>query len=673
MAEATSDTILGDFADARLDHYNQQAHFTTQNGQYWVSLEHGEKHSRHQILYTFGHYPLQQYLVAGERSRLQVLPYAWDSRVSGEGGQKWYPIYQNENIQPNDRLHWQQPLQTWNGMCADCHSDGLQRNYTKNTDSFATKWDKINVGCQSCHGDVPADHAKSNAGTLAVNDEIKAWVRELTDDTASWQGPARDKSAMQTCYACHSLRSPLVDGIQHGEAFLDQFSPRFINTPLYHADGQIKEEVYVYGSFLQSKMYAAGVNCLDCHDSHSMKVKIQGNGLCLQCHSPTTFNHTNHHGHDLDTAGSQCVDCHMPSTRYMGVDDRRDHSFSIPRPQLSQQFDIPHACKNCHADQTDDWASKALQQWRTKSGKTHESISQNELSFLRLQTGVAITFPQHLAIIADAHLDIMTRATAITLLPNTTTQLPEQVIAPWVNSDEPLIRLATAEVGQLLPDFVRQQSYAMLLKDKYRAVRVAAANHLINSPALKNKQQFQAFQELHDANELNGWRGEGNLNTSMLHMQAGQHNQAITALEHSIRVDPYFAEAYVNLSDIYRLTGNSDAEQATFAAGLLATPKSAVLQYAYGLHLIRGQQRQKAVTAFSTALKLAPENAQYAYVYTLSLDGVGRTKQAIAQLKTAIHRYQDNAQLAQLGMNLSQKVNDSQSVTFFSKLIRAVK
>ena len=62
--------------------------------------------------------------------------------------------------------------------------------------------------------------------------------------------------------------------------------PQNISPPLYYADGQILDEDYEFGSFTQSKMYMNDVKCSDCHDSHSIKFKFEGNALCTQCHRP---------------------------------------------------------------------------------------------------------------------------------------------------------------------------------------------------------------------------------------------------------------------------------------------------------------------------------------------------------------------------------------------------
>jgi len=216
------------------------------------------------------------------------------------------------------------------------------------------------------HSKTPSKQTKKDTGY---------WQRLVGQDTASWLGKARDNKFMDNCFSCHALRAPLTDAIEPNAPFLDQFTPQFIAAPLYHNDGQIKEEIYVYGSFLQSKRFANGVNCIDCHDKHTMKLKVQGNGLCLQCHSNDKFNVKSHHQHRNDSLGAQCVNCHMPTNRYMGVDDRRDHSFKIPRPHVSQQFSTPNVCVDCYnklamettTPVSNRWANDKIVQWQARA------------------------------------------------------------------------------------------------------------------------------------------------------------------------------------------------------------------------------------------------------------------------------------------------------------------
>ncbi|MEC4724582.1 hypothetical protein HWQ46_03350 [Shewanella sp. D64] len=669
MAVATSEAVLGDFSDTHARHHGQKVRFYRKGKQFFadVSYDKSDKHpgksiQTFEVKYSFGHYPLQQYLVDTGKGKLHVLPFAWDSRPNSEGGQRWYHNYQNEEIPPNDRLHWRQPLQNWNGMCADCHSDGLERNYSLSKQSFNTQWDNINVGCLSCHGDM-SDHAS----TYASNKKVSATTgkQELTDNPmirkdkgmwqrlpgakmASWQGEPRDNQFMETCYACHSLRSPLTDGISPSDKFLDQFSPQLINAPVYHVDGQIKEEVYVYGSFMQSKMYSAGVNCLDCHDSHTMKLKAQGNGLCLQCHSPEHFNTSNHLNHQAGTLGSNCVDCHMPQTRYMGVDDRRDHSFSIPRPALSQSLGTPNACNRCHQDETASWASGKVKQWFGGDMQ----LEPNRKSLMNLRAGKPVTAVQHKNIIDDATIEAISRASALQLLPITHTQVSPDWFSSLAGSPEPLIRLAAAELGYLLPQDDRVRELTPLLNDPLRAVRVAAAR------TLRTDSKAKANQELTRANEVSAWRGEGRLNLGLQLLATGRWQEAEKHLSASIITDPYFEPSYVNLADIYRATGQAVKAKAVFENGLEHNPQSADLNYGFGLQLIRSKDYLAAERYLAQAAELAPPNVQYQYVYLVALDHNGRTTDALNYLKQYLTIYPASPQLVEIGIGLARKTGN---------------
>lgn len=680
MAVATADSVLGDFDNAKAEHFTQQALFYKKSGQFYIDFTEQEKTTTYQVKYTYGHYPLQQYLIPTDNGKLQVFPFAWDSQPKQLGGQKWYPIYSSEDIKSNDRLHWQQPLQNWNGMCADCHSDGLKRQFNPVKDQYQTTWDNINVGCQSCHGKMPSHSNKYSAKKpvalidnqqqqqqvfnwlLSPGDKV-AQLKSADGELASAGYKKQQGEFMNTCFACHSLRTPLSDGFTANQHFLQQFTPTLLTQPYYHADGQIKDEVYVYGSFLQSKMYQQGVTCLNCHDAHTMKVKTQTNGLCLQCHNAENYQKTQHTNHPLDSAASQCVNCHMPETTYMGVDARRDHSFKIPRPHLSEQYNTPNACSNCHQEKSSDWAAKKVKAWFGEP----KSPSQSEQDYLNLLHSQQLPLERHLAIINDPSVAEIKRATAITLLPATTQMLTEHVVSPWVKSPLPLIRLATAQVGHLLASSDKTQSYQQLLTDELKAVRVAAANQLlavnVEDQALLNK----AVAELLESNDAISWRGEGLFNKAMTELALNQQQKAISSLQNSINVDPYFAGAYINLSDIYRQLQLTEKERAVYDKALKNVATSAELQYAYGMFLIRSGNKHQAVEHFKLAMTYNPENGQYAYLYYLALDSIGKTTQALTELKQTMQQYQGNPNLKNLGLSFSQKLNDRNSWDFFQQ------
>ena len=59
-----------------------------------------------EIAYTFGVYPLQQYLIAFPGGRYQALGIAWDSRLMDRGGQRWFHLYPDQILRAGDSLHW---------------------------------------------------------------------------------------------------------------------------------------------------------------------------------------------------------------------------------------------------------------------------------------------------------------------------------------------------------------------------------------------------------------------------------------------------------------------------------------------------------------------------------------------------------------------------------------
>ncbi|WP_202261890.1 MULTISPECIES: multiheme c-type cytochrome [unclassified Alteromonas] len=683
MDYANSSTVLGDFDGVVAQHFSQTAHFLTQDNNYFVSLEENNTTTQYQVVYVFGHYPLQQYLVETKQGEFQVLPFAWDSRSKLEGGQRWYANYQ-EDIGINDRLHWKQPMQNWNGMCADCHSTGLKRNFDVDSRSFSSHFDTIDVSCASCHGNMADHYPSHDSESSEVNSSkehshsslspseqqaIGQWLLKKGDKIAKWQKlengkytPAkRDNSFMDTCFGCHSLRSPLTDGINPEHHFLDQFTPSLLISPLYFADGQIKEEVYVYGSFLQSRMYEAGVNCIDCHNPHTMKLKVEGNGLCLQCHSAQAYEGEKHTKHPSDSEASQCVNCHMPTRTYMGVDARRDHSFSIPTPHVSEQTGAPNACLNCHKNDN-NWVSKQLNRWYGRDS----TLNSDEEKYIAFMHGEGMSKNEVLRLAHAKTLPVIKRATVVTMLPSRIETLSDKDLRPFIRNKEPLLRLAAAQAGRALPTGERLKSFKGLLNDKYKSVRVAAVNNLIGL-GIDSAAFQKALDELNASNAINQWRGEGNLNQSLVEYQLGNAQEAEALLKQGIEVDPFFEANYINLAELYRSQNKAKLEKQTLEDAVKAVPTSDIVYYSLGMLNIRQQNKPAAVELFKKASELAPTNTQNWYIYALALDNIGKTHRAITVLKEGLS-YVKERRLIELGMSFSQKLGDRNSFAYFRSL-----
>jgi len=359
MQKAGASSVLGDFNTTFV--YNGITTTFFKKGNAFMVRTDGSDGKLHdyEVAYTFGVYPLQQYLIPFPGGKFQALDIAWDSRKNSEGGQRWFHLHPDDNVTAGDPLHWTGANLNWNYMCADCHSTNLKKNYDPKTHSYHTTYDALNVSCEACHGPgsehlVWAKNPKTYKGALKQGLGIdlsafgkKRWEIDPKSGKPTLLQPV-DRSEIELCARCHSRRSQLDDDAVPGDRFEDHYLPAVLSDPLYFPDGKIEDEVYVYGSFLQSKMFAKGVTCSDCHDAHSLKRKAEGNNVCNRCHRAVDYETPKHHFHARGTAG--CIDCHMPPRTYMGVDARNDHSFRIPRPDLSVGTQTPNACTLCHKD-----------------------------------------------------------------------------------------------------------------------------------------------------------------------------------------------------------------------------------------------------------------------------------------------------------------------------------
>ncbi|RLD54243.1 MAG: hypothetical protein DRJ05_15030, partial [Bacteroidetes bacterium] len=376
MDTAIAETVLGDFNDAEFERDGFVSRMYKKDGKFYVHTRGPKgKPGDFQIAYTFGYRPLQQYLVPFEDGRLQCLQITWDTDKN-----RWYhlsdSVYHGEVIKPDDWLYWTNNGQNWNGMCAECHSTNLQKNYNPETHVFNTTWSEIDVSCEACHGP-GSEHNKWAAFEETKRPEIINYGLKIkTNNLTSHQ-------LIDQCAYCHARRSSYGEFPHPKKNIFNLMGPQMPIEPFYHVDGQILEEDYVYASFTQSKMYMNNVRCTDCHDVHSLKLKFDGdNRLCQQCHVKSDYDTYEHHFHKyvgeegnaivLSNGkevielgeGTKCINCHMPGGYYMGVDFRRDHSMRIPRPDLSVSLGTPNACNSqCHKDKTPDWAASFTQKW----------------------------------------------------------------------------------------------------------------------------------------------------------------------------------------------------------------------------------------------------------------------------------------------------------------------
>ncbi|MGH7151415.1 MAG: multiheme c-type cytochrome, partial [Planctomycetota bacterium] len=334
MGEATETDLLGDFGDATLLHDGVESRFFRREEKFLVRTDGRDGAlSDFEVRHTFGVDPLQQVLVGFPDGRMQALGVAWDVRA-----RRWFHLIPGRSPRAGDPMHWTGIEQNWNYQCADCHSTNVRKNYDPQADRFGTTFSEISVGCEACHGpgarhvDWAREEAEGRASALPEKGLLAplagrtsfTWVSAVPSGNAVPSGPRSSDREIEICARCHARRSQFSDDHVAGEPLHAAFRPALLGPDLYQSDGQVREEVYEVGSFLQSKMYMQGVTCSHCHDPHTGRLQVEGNGACASCHAPATYDSPDLHPHAAGSAGASCAACHMPTTTYMVVDPRHD-------------------------------------------------------------------------------------------------------------------------------------------------------------------------------------------------------------------------------------------------------------------------------------------------------------------------------------------------------------
>jgi predicted CXXCH cytochrome family protein len=640
MEIATVDSVLGDFSGLPVEFHNIENRFFLNDGKFFIETG-GEEF---EIKYVFGHYPLQQYLVELEDGHVQALNTAWDSRSEEENGQRWFHLQPDEKITPNHPFYWKNHFQNWNARCADCHSTNLVKNYDRESHAYKTTWSDINVACESCHGP-GSGHVKlvsedrySESETGLVND-IPAYVQWSFNEEHAIASPAGEKSDhhVDMCGSCHSLRTQLsTDTVAQG--YHDSNRIQLLNEGSYYADGQIREEVYVLGSFMQSKMYEKGVTCTNCHNPHSGKLVAEGNGLCSQCHKAEVYDAIDHHHHEPGNEGAQCVSCHMPERTYMQVDERRDHSFTTPRPGISAETGVPNACTGCHLGRSDQWARDALTEWGIDQNADHwATVSQ------RAQDGDILTTRPLTNLIKEGGLPSMVAASLLEQLAPMPSRVSVETAQALLENDNPLLRRAAVNGLQYLPGQLRWEILSPYISDPSRSVRYEIAeNLLVGYSDLFPEQQAQLDPLLSEYRKMLDVSADSpatqlaiaNLELSLRNLVAAEG-----AYLHALEIEPGYVPALINLADYYRDLGRESKVEPLLKKALDVAPDSGGAQHSYGLHLVRMNRYDEAVSYLARAAEMVDAQPRYAYVYAIALENTGNVREAINVLAAAAERW----------------------------------
>ncbi|NLE33901.1 MAG: tetratricopeptide repeat protein [Bacteroidales bacterium] len=682
MATATDSTVLGNFNDYEYRHRGRVHRFFRRGEKFFVNTE-GPSGSFEdfEVAYTFGYTPLQQYLVPFEGGRLQCLPIAWDT----ERG-RWFhlgdTIYTDEEVGPGNWLHWTSQAQNWNGMCADCHSTNLKKNYDPVTRSYNTTWSEIDVSCEACHGPA-SEHLvwaalPEDSRSADVNTGLIVRTRDLTNE-----------ELLNVCARCHSRRAIMGDYTDDNSDLLNYMIPMLTAQPLYHTDGQILDEVYEYGSFTQSRMFEQEVMCSDCHDSHSAKTIEPDNRLCLQCHRPDIYDTPRHHFHKMDPGivtcqesireavenaripgpgrqdgqengntgssksnrlinrgepeyvegtGAQCVNCHMTGRYYMGIDYRRDHSFRIPRPDLTARTGIPNACNDCHKDRSTAWSQSYILKWYGERTRPHYGET-----FAAAERGDSSVIPDLILCSGNELFPLMVRATAVRFLGQMNTPEANRAVERALTDPASLVR-HTAVMSYNPTDVESYEKLLMpLLNDPVKGIRSEAGIRLSEvredqlSPAAR-KARRAALDEYREINLYNADFPGGLFNLGIMYANAGNLAGAGAAYREALEVDDQFYMAKVNLATVYAQQGEHGEAERLLRELLREHPELHELNSSLAMLLAEQGRYGESREFFLKAAKLMPEQTRILYNLGLLENTMGNTSAAERYLLSALER-----------------------------------
>ena len=675
MMAADENSVKGDFNNATLNYNGIITTFFKKGEKFMVNTDSEDGTLKdYEISYTFGVYPLQQYMIKFPKGNIQVMDIAWDSRIKEEGGQRWYHIHADDNVTAGDILHWTGQNFNWNYMCADCHSTNLKKNYDVKTKSYHTTWDVMNVSCEACHG--PASKHMSWSKNQELNMTNKGFPISLKYKIGKWDTNATtgrtelsDKE-IEVCAKCHSRRSQLDDDFTPGDKFSDHYLSTMLAQGLYFPDGKIQDEVYVYDSFLQSKMYAKGVTCTDCHNPHTLDRRAEGDKVCSQCHTEEKYTAAAHHKHKVGGEGSSCISCHMPARTYMGVDSRNDHSFRVPRPDVSVEMkEIPNACNLCHTDKDAQWSTDAMKKWYGEIPKGKQNFA-HSLQALRTNSHDA---PKNLYEVLMSDAPDIAKATATAYLGNYPSKQTYMTTLQMLSRSDAKIRRSALQALEAFPPKMRMKKTFEMLNDPVKIVRMEAARQLSAFPLgdvdeKTRKSLEKAFDEYEKILLFTAERPESQVSLALLYSNRKMTDKAEKAYVEALRLQSQFVPAYINYSNFLLGLGKSEEAFEILEKGISNVPNMGILYHAMGLWYVRNKASEKAEEALKKAAELSPETARFSYVYAISL-GKEDPKNAIEVLEKAHKIHNGDLQIISgLAYYYKQTGNTQKSEMYDKKL-----
>jgi len=355
---ATPEGVRGDFSVKEVTLRGETYRFEAKEGKYFITESRllGKK-TRHRILYTLGNRRIQHYLTGLDDGRIVVLPPSWDVTRK-----EWFHNMEIVGPEPDGGI----AVQVWNLNCFGCHVSQEERNFDVETRTYDTDWVDFGTTCERCHGP-GSDHVALYTNPQAPPQDSSIVVQTRLDHATN----------TMVCAQCHSLRDTIDPGFAAGSNYYDHFLPKLEyglprdHDPAWYPDGSTRRfSADALGLWLSRCFLEGGVTCVDCHiDPHDTEIeknaaiRAESSAICTRCHKAVEKDVQLHTRHEAASAGSSCVECHMPRNVRSIKAKIRDHGISVPAPENTERHGIPNACNNCHEDRTPAWAAETIDRW----------------------------------------------------------------------------------------------------------------------------------------------------------------------------------------------------------------------------------------------------------------------------------------------------------------------
>jgi len=403
---AVGENVIGDFENVTLGQGVRSIHLTRDGDSYLADMVDPDwelkqlwktkldpvetplrAHKR--VVMTTGLHHYQAYWVPSEYGRMLInFPYVF---LDG----RWVRREAVFLRPPDAARHYQQ----WNTSCIKCHSVAGEPGLDPESNRLDTSVAELGISCEACHGPA-ADHVRVN------RDPVRRYGMYRADDAdPTIVQPERLSAARssEVCGQCHGISIPRPDPFGRGERYhagdeladttvvirgrdtnldtedreehsqlmarLAEVQPSFLRDR-YWPDGMVRISGREYNGLVESPCYQGGdFSCLTCHSMHDsdpddqLKPDMDGDAACIGCHDTERYAAESHTHHGPSSAGSGCLNCHMPYTTYGLLKAIRSHQVDSPDAQVTVDTGRPNACNLCHLDRTLAWTAEHLDSW----------------------------------------------------------------------------------------------------------------------------------------------------------------------------------------------------------------------------------------------------------------------------------------------------------------------